>query len=301
MSGVGVGGGPGGGGAQILDRGYRRFDGERSGVSGAMRSVVWHTIRGMLGLGRKFRFKIVPILIIIVGFLPAVGFAAAFIIIRIVAGIEEFADAIQPEYWELFANSYQSIVLFAALMAPDAIVRDRRDGMVSLYLTTPLTRPTYLVSKFIAVVGVLAIIVIVPTALYLIAITFAGLGPNGFGEWAVDFIGILAAGLLACIVYGAISMAASSLSDRRSFATAIVIVVFFGTLTTVSIMTGLGNATETWHVLNAAFMPLEMIARVFGDEGNYPEVATSSVYLANAGWTVAAGLTLWWRYRDAGV
>lgn len=289
------------GGAQILDRGYRRFDGERSGVGGAMRSVVWHTIRGMLGLGRKFRFKIVPILIILVGFLPAVGFAAAFIIVRIVAGVDEFADAIRPEYWELFANSYQSIVLFAALMAPDAIVRDRRDGMVSLYLTTPLTRPTYLISKFIAVVGVLVIIVIVPTVLYLVAVTFVGLGPDGFGEWLVDFVGILIAGFLACVVYGAISMAASSLTDRRSFASAIVVVVFFGSLTTVGIMTGLGNATDSWHVLNAAFMPLEMIARIFGDAGNYPEVATVSVYLANAGWAAASGFTLWWRYREIGV
>ena len=35
-------------------------------------------------------------------------------------------------------------MLFATLVAPEAIVRDRRDGMLRLYLSTPLTAPTYL-------------------------------------------------------------------------------------------------------------------------------------------------------------
>ena len=43
--------------AEIFDRGYRRFDGERAGVGKAVRSVAWHTIRSILGLGRKGRHK----------------------------------------------------------------------------------------------------------------------------------------------------------------------------------------------------------------------------------------------------
>lgn len=291
------------GDAQILDRGYRRFDGDRAGVAAAVRSVAWHTTRGMLGLGRKFRFKIVPLLIILIGFLPAVGFAAFAIIVSTIGGGagEVFGDEIVPEYWELAPQSIPSIVLFIALMAPDAIVRDRKDGMVSLYLTTPLTISTYMLAKFLAVIGVLAIIVLFPTLLFLLALTFAEAGPDGFADWIVVLVRIVGSGLAACVIYAAISMAASSLSDRRSFATAIVILAFFGTATTVSIMIDVGDASETWQMFNPVVMPLELIARVFGGRGEFPDVSTANVYAANVGWVAAASGVLWWRYKDAGV
>ena len=67
--------------AEIFDRGYRKFEGERSGVGGAIRSLSWQTTRSILGLGRKARHKIFPILVIAIAFLPAiiyVGMAALF-------------------------------------------------------------------------------------------------------------------------------------------------------------------------------------------------------------------------------
>ena len=36
--------------ARILDRGYRKYDGERSGLWGSIRSLAWHTTRSILGL-----------------------------------------------------------------------------------------------------------------------------------------------------------------------------------------------------------------------------------------------------------
>ncbi|MBT5140617.1 MAG: hypothetical protein HOM37_16330, partial [Acidimicrobiaceae bacterium] len=56
--------------AEIFDRGYRRFEGERSGVPGAMRSVVWYTTKSMLGIGRKGRHKIFPVVVAVIAFLP---------------------------------------------------------------------------------------------------------------------------------------------------------------------------------------------------------------------------------------
>ena len=57
--------------ARILDRGYRRYEGERSGVAGAVRSVAWHTVRSILGLGRKGRHKVFPIIVLVISFVPA--------------------------------------------------------------------------------------------------------------------------------------------------------------------------------------------------------------------------------------
>ena len=67
--------------AQILDRGYRRFEGERAGLRGSVGSLTWHTSRSILGLGRKARYKIVPVFIIVVAFLPVIAFLALAILV----------------------------------------------------------------------------------------------------------------------------------------------------------------------------------------------------------------------------
>ncbi len=282
--------------SQILDRGYRRFEGQRSGVGGAVRSLSWHTARGVLGLGRKARYKIAPAIIIAIAFLPAVIWAglAAFL------GGEFFAEFdVTPEYSELAQQSIAAIVLFVTLVAPDALVRDRRDGMLSLYLSTPLTRVTYLISKIFTVTGVLAIIVLIPTLIYLLALTFASFGPDGFGNWMLTLGRIVLSGVLASLVFALISMACSSLTDRRAFASVAVFLVMFGLLTVVGVMIEVGDASTNWRVLDPLNMPFELISRIFGARGEYPEISTASVYLANGGWASGSLGLIWWRLRGA--
>ena len=112
--------------AEIFDRGYRTFDGERAGVGKAVRSVAWHTIRSILGLGRKGRHKVFPIIVAVVAFLPSIGFLALSVLIG-----DLMEGELQPEYWELFGLPIVAVMLFATLVAPEAIVRDRRDGAVN--------------------------------------------------------------------------------------------------------------------------------------------------------------------------
>ena len=78
--------------AEIFDRGYRRFDGERAGVGKAVRSVAWHTIRSILGLGRKGRHKVFPIIVAVVAFLPSIGFLALSVLIGDLIVIGDGAD-----------------------------------------------------------------------------------------------------------------------------------------------------------------------------------------------------------------
>ena len=54
--------------------------------------------------------------------------------------------------------------------------------MLRLYLSTPLTAPTYLTAKFVAVMTSMAIVVAGPALLYLAANTIQGLGPDGFAN-----------------------------------------------------------------------------------------------------------------------
>ena len=134
--------------AEIFDRGYRKFDGERAGLGQAVRSVAWHTPRSILGIGRKGRHKVFPVIVAVIAFLPSIGFLALAVLIG-----DLLEGELQPDYWELFGLPRFAVVLFATLVAPEAIVRDRRDGMLRLYLSTPLTKPTYLLAKFTAVMS----------------------------------------------------------------------------------------------------------------------------------------------------
>ena len=278
--------------ARILDRGYRKFEGERAGVEVSIRSLAWHTTRSILGLGRPARHKIFPIVVMVVAFVPSLAFLAISILIG------DLGEEVRPDYWEFFGFSFTAALLFTALVSPEAIVRDRRDGMYSLYLSTPLTKPTYLAAKVIAVLGTLSIIVIGPALFALLGYTAQGLGPDGFPSWLGVAGRILIGGLCIGLVFSAVSMAAASLTDRRAFASVAVILVMLGASIAVGIMVNAAELSQHLRLLDPLSTPLEVPARLFGDRsGDYDEIGTPLVLLANLGWFVGGAGVVAARYR----
>lgn len=280
--------------ARILDRGYRKFDGQRSGVVGAMRSVAWHTTRSILGLGRGGRHKVFPIIVIVIAFLPALGFLALSILIG-----DLLEGELRPEYWEMFGFSFFPSLLFTALIAPEAIVRDRSNGMYSLYLSTPLTRPTYLAAKVTAVVGTMAIVVLGPPVLALLGYTFQSLGPDGLLDWVWVFVRLIVASAIICGVYTAVSLGAASLTNRRAFASVAVILLLLGLSIATNVL--VENADIDRHLLlfDPLGLPLGMAPRVFGDSGqrDYEGVSTVVMAVACAAWIAGGAGTVTARYR----
>lgn len=279
--------------AQILDRGYRKYDGERRGVSGAVRSVAWHTTRSILGLGRPARHKIFPVIVIVIAFLPSIAFLGLSILLG------DFGDGeLRPEYWELFDLSLTPSILFASMVAPEAIVRDRRDGMFALYLSTPLTRPTYLAAKVASVLGCLSIITIGPSMLLLVGYTFQSQGPDGVLAWAGVAGRLVLAGVAIAAVYMAIGLAAASATDRRAFASVAAIMILVGGLIAGgALVEGAGLAQELWLV-SPVTSALEIAPRLFGGTTfELDGVSTSLVVLASAGWFLLGAVVVVWRYR----
>ncbi len=283
--------------AEIFDRGYRKYEGHRAGMSGAVRSLMWHTTRSILGLGRKARHKVFPIIVIVIAFLPAIifmGIAALF-------PVDLFEDGIIPEYWELAQSSWLAIILFCAMVVPEALVRDRRDGMFALYLSTPLTRATYLIGKVGAVMGTLAIVTAGPSILLLLALTFEGVGPEGFVDWIKTTGQIILGGIGMTAVFAAVSLAAASLTDRRAFASVAVVLVLLGVpAVTGALVDGAGMSERLW-AFNVIGIALETAPRIFGERsGEFESMSTPLFLTATGGWIGGSIALVWARYRRLG-
>ena len=279
--------------AQILDRGYRRYDGERGGQLAAMRTVAIQGFRSVLGLGRPARSKVLPVISAVIAYLPAIVFVGLSVLIP--------GDFLDPTDIADYAGYYGFIVsalaLFTALVAPEALTGDRRTGMIGLYLSTPLTRTTYLAAKLAAVAPTLAIVTIGPVMLLLIGYTFENRGPDGFDGWLLVFGRIVLSGAVVSAVYASVSMAAASITDRRALASAGVILTLIVSAAVGDALVDAAELSGNFQLLNLLGVPFELVYRIYGqDDGPLPDLDTLAVIATNLGWIVAGlGLT-WWRY-----
>jgi len=279
--------------ARILDRGYRRYTGHRRGVGGAIRSVAWQGLRSVLGLGRPARAKVLPLASIVFAYLPAV----AFVGIAAVLPVDLIGEDALPTYSDYYGFIISAIVLFCALAAPEVLVGDRRTGMLALYLSTPLDRPSYLAAKVIALAVALAMVTVGPPLLLLVAYTFEGAGPEDVGDWLVLFMRILIAGVAVTTAFASTSMAAASLTDRRAFASVGIILLLLVSASLSGVLVDQAELSDLWWTINLLAMPFELAQRIYGEPGDLPELSTWTVVAANLAWTLAGAAVVAWRYR----
>jgi len=279
--------------ARILDRGYRPYDGDRGGPLNAIRTVAMQDFRSVLGIGRSAKSKILPLVSATIAFLPAVVFVGVAVLLGGLLEADEVAD-----YAGYYTFIISALALFTALVAPEVLTGDRRTGMIGLYLSTPLTRTTYLIAKIIAVGLTLAIVTIGPPLLLLIGYTFENAGPDGFLEWIKVFGRIIVSGAAVSAVYASVSLAFSSMTDRRSLASAGVIAALIVSAAVAGALVGAADMSESIHLLNLLAVPFELVSRIYGEsDGPLSSLETVPVVLANLAW-IALGLGLtWWRYQ----
>lgn len=203
----------------IYDRGYRTYEGERTGPSGARRAVFKDGIRRVLGLGRKARTKIYPWVMIGI----AVAMAAIVIGVHWIIGdiAESLAEGV-PTYGELF-DLYSWIgLLFIAFAGPWLLIPDRTQGVLSVYFSRPLTVDGYLTAKVGAFSTVVATIYLVPQV--VLHIGLALISDDGFLTYVGDNLDILwkvPVTTLAFIgMHGALAFLLSSVIDRPGIAAA---------------------------------------------------------------------------------
>lgn len=298
--------------ARIIDQGYRSYDGPRSGLPGAIRSVVRFSVRHTLGLGRSARHKILPWLAVVIALVPAVVFVG----LAVVLDIDMIADEILPEYHEYYDFIGFALLFYCGIVVPDILVADRRNGMLQMYLSSPLQRWSYLVSKGLAVVLTLAVLTVGPVLFLLVARTIEGSGPDGFAEWITVFVRIVAAGVAISAAFTAASLAAASLTDRRVFATIGVVALLWGSGGLTLALVDVADMSERLYAFDLGGISDELKNRIYGVEGLAPlggepdlpdgeslpgagraELSTLFVVAANLAWVAVGSAVVWWRYR----
>ncbi len=199
--------------ARIFDRGYRRYDGERKGVSGAFFTLYLATLQRILGLRRGAKAKILPVMSIAIAYLPTIVF------IGIAALFKNKLNNGLPDYHEYYGTIIAAISLFVAFVAPEALCPDRRHRVLGIYLSSPLSRLSYVAAKLAAVFTVLCMVTIGPVLLLAVARTLLDAGPS-LADLPVLLLRIVFTGAAIALFFSAISLAISSFTDRKAFASA---------------------------------------------------------------------------------
>ena len=280
--------------AQLFDLGYRSYDGPRRQPAAAMLTLAAFTARRITGIGRGARHKVLPSITLAIAFIPAL-ISLAF------AGLAETVgtdDLISYGDYGFFTSS--ALLLFAALLAPEALCTDRRSGMLGLYLAGPLDRTRYLVSKWAAVFAVMLVITIGPLLFVLVSFLVGGYGPT-LGETPEQLARILLSGVVIALLYASLSMAVSSLTTRRAAAAIATVLVLVVPAAIVRPAIESAGAPDELDLLSSPLVAGELAYRILGepsdDGGPVAELSTGLVTLGFAAAVVGCLVVCWLAYR----
>lgn len=204
---------------EIFDLGYRHYSGPREGRMRARKALWINGVRSTLGLGRGARAKILPVLLFIAAMLPAL----VFTLIASESGLEDNMVG--------HAGYYQIILIvifvFAAIMAPELLCPDRREGVINLYLVRPLTPTDYVIGRWLAFFSITLGLAYFGQTVLFIGLTLASSEPLEYlrDNW-LDIPRFLAAGLIIALFVTTLPMAIAAFTTRRAYAAAVAIGIF---------------------------------------------------------------------------
>ncbi|MGI9667625.1 MAG: hypothetical protein ACR2N2_11135 [Acidimicrobiia bacterium] len=262
----------------VYDLGYEPHDGERLGRSGARRTLFFDGVRRVLGLRRKARRKILPWTLIVIAVVPAVVFVGIQFFIPIDAS--ELASA-TANHSDFFGLGGTIVLLFTALAAPELLIPDRRDGVLSMLSSRPLTSNDYVATRFASLLAIVFSFLLIPQLFLYVG--QAATGDEGLLRGLVESAGvipkIIAVALIYAIAYVPLGFVVASLSNRKAIGAAIYIGVIIG-LTAIAEAV-VENATFTggkWFALIAPINTADAAnAWVFGETNSESLLAAAGV------------------------
>ena len=286
---------------EVFDIGYQRYTGPREGRARARKALWLNGVRTAVGLGRGWPSKVLPALL----FAALMGVATVLVLVSTVLPIEDVVPG-HADFYGFFLVPV-SLIIVAAVVAPELISADRRNGVISLYLVRPLTSSDYILGRWTAFLSVSLAAVYLPQIVLFIGLTLGATDSLDHlrDNWLVvpRFLG---AGFAVAVFITTLPMAAAGFTNRRAYATVFVIGLWFITLAVgASLTESIGGSAAKWLTLiNIGSVPVLMNDIIFGvDEsiGIANNVARELPNAVSVAWytilTAGPGLALWLRYR----
>ena len=290
----------------VFDIGYQRYEGRREGRGRGRRAIYKDGLRTALGLGRGGRAKILPWFFISV-------MSAIALVMALVAGAAERLGgpgsaqrAGLPSHNDFYGIASIIMFVFGAVVAPELLCRDRREGVMNLYLVRPVTGTDYIVSRWAAFMTVMTIAAWLPQIILLLGLAGGDPLPMEYlsKHW-MDIPRFLLAGLAMSAYATTLAMLTASFTTRRAFASVFLVGLFvISTPFTVGVASEIEGTAGQWiSMFNLTNIPVHVNDIIFGELSDLTEEAPArllpawvrvSWYLA---WTVIPAFVLWARYR----
>src|SRR5688572_22343612 len=201
----------------VFDIGYQRYTGVREGRSRGRKAVFKDGLRIAFGLGRGPRAKVLPWFFIIA--LSAIALVMALVAgaANLMGGAGTAAKANLPTHSDY--NGIASIIMFvfAALVGPELLCRDRRDGVINLYLVRPLTGSDYVISRWAAFLIVMTAAAWLPQFVLFLGLWMSDPSPLDYlaKHWR-DVPRFLAAGAAMAAYATTLALFVASFTTRRA-------------------------------------------------------------------------------------
>ena len=212
----------------IHDIGFRRYDGPRLGRGYLLRSLYVESLRGAYGLGRSAKSKVMPILLLVVITLPA-------LIIALVAGLTN-AGKLPLAYTSYAIDLQHRDLSVRGFAVPgDGLAGPALPGM-PLYFSRPLSRSDYVLAKFAAMATALFALMSIPL---LVLYVGALLGKLPFWAQTRGVLTGLGGAVIFALVLAGIGLLVASITPKRGFGVAAIIVVLLVLSLVSAILQGL--------------------------------------------------------------
>ncbi|HET9187226.1 MAG TPA: hypothetical protein VFN80_04685 [Acidothermaceae bacterium] len=232
----------------IYDIGYQRYEGQRLGRRSAVLALYAHGLRGLFGLGRPAKSKVLPWLVVAIMFIPVI------VLIAVMS-----RTGTQVERYDFYPFQLQApLAIFLAAQAPELLSRDQRYQVLPLYFSRPIRRSDYALAKLAAMITAMFALIAGPLLVYWLgSIATISHHPGDARHQTAQFALGLANGVFHAILLGALGVVIAAFARRRAFATAAVIGVYLITSAVAGALSGLPNNNGRFGQLFSPFTLLD--------------------------------------------
>jgi hypothetical protein len=286
-------------------------------------------VRTALGIGRGWGSKVLPGLLFVAVMTPA-------LVISLVASQVGLLAEGLPGHDGYYQVVSIILILFSAIIAPELLCPDRRDGVISLYLVRPLTTTDYVAGRWLAFLSVtLALVYLGQVVLFMGFIRAADEPVDYMRDNWLDIPRFLLAGLVVAVFTTTIPLAVSAFTTRRAYAAAFVIGLF---VISTPVSDGLatcgddqreqqrgvasegeqrrdfaqepepckpptGEAAKWFALINVGLVPIYVNDLIFPEDNTseFAELVGEMPPVVPIAWyillTAGPGFALWWQYR----